>query len=309
MNKTIIIAGGSGLVGTHLARHLLQREYEVVILSRNPERLKAAEPGIRYAKWDVERKQIDADVFSKAHAVVNLAGAGVVAKPWTEAYRKEIVESRVSSGQTIVQALQSIPNNIETVVSASAIGFYGADQPGHIFTEADIPDENFLGEACRQWEASVDGVEAAGKRLVVLRIGIVLAPNGGALAEFVKPLRFRVAAVLGNGQQMISWVHIDDLCRMMIFAIENSRLSGVYNAVAPMPVTNAQLTHALAKAMYGKAYIAMPVPSFVLKIMMGERSIEVLKSTTVSSAKLAAAGFPFRYPGVDSAMQNLANEI
>jgi uncharacterized protein len=198
---------------------------------------------------------------------------------------------------------------VQAVVSASAIGWYGPDRPGHIFTEEDAANNEFLGQTCKAWEESVHEVRMLGKRLVTLRIGIVLAPDGGALAEFVKSLRFRIAGVLGSGKQMVSWIHIDDLCRMMIHSIESSNMDGVYNAVAPLPVSNAQLTHALAKAMYGKAYIGMPVPSFVLKIMMGERSIEVLKSTTVSAGKISAAGFPFRFASIDDAMKSLVREI
>ena len=179
--------------------------------------------------------------------------------------------------------LKNNDNKVKAIISASAIGWYGADDDNVLpFTEEAPADESFLGQTCKRWEAGIEPVTNLGKRLVKFRIGIVLSNDGGALVEFKKPLRFGVAAILGNGKQLVSWVHIDDLCNLFIAGIENENLSCSYNAVAPNPVSNKILTLTLAKAMKRKFFIPMLVPAFVLKIMMGQRSVEVLKSTTVS---------------------------
>jgi len=230
----------------------------------------------------------------------------VVDKPWTDAYKKEILDSRVNSSALIVNALTNIPNAVESVISASAIGFYGSDKPGHPpFNENDPADESFLGNTCVAWEESIRPVTKSGKRLSIFRFGIVLDKDGGALKEFIKPLNLRVASVLGTGTQIVSWIHILDLCRMLLFAIENKNISGFYNAVAPAPVSNEKLTVTLAHIMHGNTFVKMNVPAFALKLMMGDRSIEVLKSATVSSSKIEEAGFEFLFPAIEPALKNL----
>jgi len=304
--QTLLITGGTGLVGTKLSTMLANDGYRVIVLTRTPARSTSTHPNIRFAKWDVATGYIDPVAFAAADAVVHLAGAGVVAKPWTDAYKKEILDSRVRSGQLIVEAIKTLGNKITTVVSASAIGYYGADHGGQPFVETDAADHTFLGETCKLWEEAIQPVTALGRRLVICRIGIVLAKEGGALAEFKKPLMFRVAGILGGGHQVVSWIHIEDLCRIFKTALANETMHDVYNAAAPVPVSNSVLTIALAKAMYDNAFITLPVPKFLLKIMMGKRSIEVLKSTTVSVDKLLAHGFQFSYPTIEKAMQQLA---
>jgi uncharacterized protein (TIGR01777 family) len=308
-SKTILITGGTGLVGKELSQRLLQAGHSVIVLTRNPNKQKSLHPQLSYAAWDVKAGTIDAEALGKAHAIVHLAGAGVVDKPWTQAYKEEIVSSRVKSSELIIKALQQYPNQVEVVVSASAIGWYGADKAGHgPFIESDPPVRSFLGETCRLWEASISPVQQLGKRLVICRIGIVLANEGGALPEFKKSLAFRVAGILGNGKQMVSWIHINDLCSIFIKGLTDGNMQGVYNAVAPHPVTNRQLNLALAKAMYGKGFIALPVPSFALKLMMGDRSIEVLKSTTVSADKIEKTNFNFAFSTIESAVSDLVGQ-
>lgn len=298
------------MVGNALCRHLAEAGYKVIILTRSPSKAKAPaglEHLVSFAAWDINGQTIDENAVASADAVVHLAGAGVVAQPWTDSYKKEILDSRVNSSRLLVNAIKKVGGKVKTVVSASAIGWYGEDKPGQTvgFPEDTPAAEGFLGETCFQWEQSIKPVTEAGKRLVICRIGIVLSNEGGALPEFKKPLQFRVAGVLGNGKQMVSWVHIDDLCRIFRFAIEQEQMSGIFNAAAPFPVTNHHLTVKLAEMMYGTAFITLPVPAFVLKIMMGDRSIEVLKSTTVSSAKITGAGFQFDYPTIEKALSQL----
>jgi len=203
----------------------------------------------------------------------------------------------------LVNSLKTIPNKVKAVISASAIGWYGADTVARKFEESDMAAEDFLGQTCKQWEESIEPVAALGKRLIKLRIGIVLSTEGGALREFIKPLQFGIASILGSGRQIISWIHIDDLVNMFIKAIESEDINGVYNAVAPSPVSNKELILTLAKAR-NKFYIPVPVPSFVLKMMLGEMSIEILKSATVSSAKAEKAGFSFQYPSIAAAVKS-----
>lgn len=306
MAQTILITGGTGLVGKALAEALVQKGYHVIILSRTAND-KSPSGAVSYATWDVKKQEIDIAALQSADCIIHLAGAGVVEKKWTAAYKKEIVESRTESSRLIFEALQNNPNKVKAIVSASAIGWYGADKDTvKPFTELDKADESFLGNTCRLWEESIEPVEGLGKRLVKLRIGIVLSNDGGALAEFKKPLSFGVASILGNGKQIVSWIHIDDLCSLFIAGIENETLSGSYNAVAPNPVSNKTLTITLAKAMKGKFYLPLHVPSFVLKIMMGQRSIEVLKSTTVSCQKIQDSGFEFSFITIEAALEDLA---
>jgi len=210
----------------------------------------------------------------------------------------------------LLKALKENENKVKTIISMSAIGWYGPDPglPGytdHSFIETDPASNDFLGTTCKQWEESIEPVERSGKRLIRLRTGIVLSNKGGAIKEFRKPLRFGLATILGSGKQIMSWIHIDDLVRLFIYSIENSNLSGAYNTVAPNPVTNKELILQLAKAK-NNFYLPVHVPSFVLKIILGEMSIEVLKSATVSSNKIESTGFSFLYPTIQSAIQKLA---
>jgi uncharacterized protein (TIGR01777 family) len=310
-DKTILISGGTGMVGTALTNHLIAKGYRVIILTRNPRGvvMKADWSGkVSYAAWDVKEQTIDAIALAKADALIHLAGAGVVDKPWTDSYKKEILDSRVQSSKLLVNAIQKHGAKMQTVLCASAIGWYGADSTGKNipFTEEAPAAKDFLGETCKAWEESMHPVIQLGKRLVHCRIGIVLSNTGGALPEFKKSLRFRIAGILGSGKQMISWIHIEDLCRLFCYALETPALQGAYNGVAPLPVDNYKLNIALANSMYGNSFISLPVPEFVLKIMMGERSIEVLKSTTVSAQKILHAGFEFNYPNIETAMAELS---
>lgn len=306
---TILLTGGTGLVGRALSSALLEKKHNVIILTRSTKQM-AISPqpknGIQWVQWNVEAQTIDKDAVAKADYIIHLAGAGVADKRWTKKRKQEIVDSRVKSGALLVTALSEIENNVKAVITASAIGWYGADPviPNPIPFLEDAPaDTAFLGDTCRQWEQSIEPVTQLKKRVVKLRIGIVLSKDGGALKEFIKPLQFGVAAILGNGKQMISWIHIDDLVNMFMAAIENENMNGVYNAVAPKPVSNKELTLELARSRK-KFFIPFYVPSFILKLLLGEMSIEILKSATVSSIKIQQAGFNFKFPDIKSALKN-----
>jgi uncharacterized protein len=304
---TILITGGTGLIGKALSNALTAKGHQVIILTRDPKQGKASS-NISFARWDISKQEIDQEAVRKADHIIHLAGAGVADKRWTAARKKEIVDSRVKSSELLIKALKENDNKVQSVISASAIGWYGPDPviPNpRPFVEEDKPDTGFLGETCLQWERSIEPVQALGKRLAILRTGIVLSKNGGAIAEFKKPVKFGVAAILGSGNQVISWIHIDDLVRLYIRCIEDGKMQGVYNAVGPKPVSNSELTVKLAKEMKGKFYIPMHVPAFILKMMLGEMSIEVLKSATVSCVKVHLTDFTFQYPSIESAIPTL----
>lgn len=307
--KTVLLTGGTGLVGRTLTHHLITKGYKVIILTRKMPA--AAQEQVEYFTWNVSSQTIDVQAIQKADFIVHLAGAGVVDKRWTDAYKKEIKDSRTQSSALLVATLQNNTNKVKAVISSSAIGWYGADVISQgkqkRFVETDKPATDFLGETCKLWEESIEPVQQLVIRLVKLRTGIVLSNDGGALTEFKKPIKMGIAAILGNGKQMVSWIHIDDLCRMFIAAIENDLMIGSYNAVAPEPVSNKVLTMELATLMKGRFFIPAYVPAFVLKLMLGESSVEVLKSTTVSCEKIRQAGFTFLYPDIEHSLQQLCN--
>lgn len=308
---TVLITGGTGLIGKSLTTKLTAKGYDVIIMSRNPP-ISSNNPKVTYAVWNIEKQKIDSSAIATADYVVNLAGAGVLKKRWTKEYKRIIIESRTQSSDLLIKALKENNNHVKAVIAASAIGYYGEDPKPlnnkNVFIETGAADENFLGDTCRIWEQSIEPVIKLDKRLVKLRTGMVLTNDGGVLLEFKKPLRFGIAAILGSGKQMISWIHIDDLCRIYINAIENEQLSGTYNAVAPLPVSNKKLMLNLAARIRGQFYIPVHIPKFLLKLVLGEGSIEVLKSTTVSSEKIKTTGFTFLYPTIDSALKELCKK-
>jgi uncharacterized protein (TIGR01777 family) len=302
---TILITGGTGLIGTALTEALVAKGYDVIILSRSKKQ--SSQKNISYAMWDVHNQKIDEEAIKKADYIVHLAGANVGDKRWTQKRKKEIVDSRVDSGKLLVKALKEIPNKVKAVITSSAMGYYGPDKKmpnPKPFTETDPPYNDFLATTVVKWEHAIEPVKDLGKRLVFFRTGIVLSNEGGAYKEFKKPLKFGIASVLGSGKQTVSWIHIDDLVRLYIEAIENGKWNGVYNAVSPNPVNNRQLIEEIARQTKG-FHITATVPSFVLKIVLGEMSIEVLKSTTVSAARIHQQGFQFLFPEIESAVKNL----
>ena len=305
--RTILITGGTGLVGKEIVKHLLAKNYRIIILTRDPA-VRTENDGIEYAFWDPAKEIIDAEAVKKADAIIHLAGAGVMDKKWTDAYKKEIIESRTKSSELLIDTLRKNIHHVKVWVSASAIGWYGPDMiPGYAFTEEDKADPTFLGEVCRLWEESSKPAESLGIRVCRLRIGIVLAGKGGAYPQLRAPLKFGIASILGNGNQVVSWIQIDDLCRAFIFALENASMKGSYNAVAPDPVTNKMLTLVIAKKVKGKFFLPLHVPALILKLMLGSRSIEILKSTRVSARKIITQGFTFLYPGINTAIDAVEN--
>jgi uncharacterized protein (TIGR01777 family) len=305
--EIVIITGGTGLIGTALSDFLVSRGYEVIIFTRNPKSHRSSSPGISYAAWNIDSQSVNEEAFKKAKYVVHLAGAGVADKAWTEKRKREIVDSRIRSSELLIKALGGIQNEIVSVVSASAIGWYNQNM-SHQAVETDPADVGFLGKTCSAWENSIEPVRDLGKRLIILRTGIVLSNRGGAFPEFAKPVKFGIAAILGTGKQVISWIHIEDVCRLYMEAMIDPSWSGIYNAVAPNPVNNRNFILTLAKKMKGSFYIPIPVPNFILRLMLGDRSEEILKSSNISANKLKQQGFQFIYPTIDAAFRELIEQ-
>ena len=304
---TILITGGTGTIGKRLARLLLTGNHKVIILTRSLHHIENIQ-GVTYALWDISKKNLDITPLLEADVVVHLAGAPVMDKRWTTAYKKEIYDSRISSLELILNMLAANPNKVRTLVSASAIGWYGpgTEKP---FTENDPSNNDFLGTTCSAWEAMADKAGSLGIRVIKLRTGIVLSKEGGAYPQFKTPLRFGIAAIIGSGSQFISWIDVDDLSRMYKYAIENEHLSGAFNAVAPEPLTNKQLTITIAKVVKKSFYIPVYIPTFILRIIFGERSIEILKSAKVSCNKIKDAGFTFLYPSAEASIRHMESKI
>ncbi len=300
-NKTIVVSGGTGLIGQRLCKTLLDKGYEVRILSRqlNP----SMDKRMRSFAWDVSKNVVDERCFEGAVAVIHLAGEAIVDKAWTPARKKAIIDSRTDSVRLIYTALNSYNTSVKTVISAAAIGFY-SDRGDELLSENSPAGEGFLAESCIAWEQAIDEGEALGLRIVTFRTGIVLDVAGGALPPMALPVKFGFGANLGSGKQWISWIHWEDVVNMYLFAVEHSNLQGTYNMAAPEPITNSTFTQALAKQFKRPLWLPQ-VPAILLKAVLGERSAAILGSTRVAVSKIQDAGFKFNFPSISSALKNL----
>jgi uncharacterized protein len=294
---TILIAGGSGLVGSLLSDLLRAENHPVRLLTRTPK-------GSGQFFWNPGTGEIDKTALEGVAVVINLAGAGIANKRWTTARKKELIDSRVQSASLLFREMKSMEQKPKVYLSASAIGIYGNSGEAWMQEDSLPVDQNFLVDCCHQWEAAADQFKALGIRVAKFRIGIVMAKEGGALAEVVKPLRFGLGTYFGNGQAWWSWVHREDVCRAFIWAIDNPGAEGVFNLVAPNPVRGKALVVTTAQAMKQPA-VFLPAPEFALKLALGEMSAVVLNSNRVSSEKLTHAGFEFKWPVLDSALRDI----
>ncbi len=304
MTKTVRIgiSGGRGFVGRHLSALLISKGYAVTLFGRS-EAESTEFSNLSYARWDPEQTYCDTKALSCLDAMVHLAGAGIADKRWTAKRKKEIYDSRINGTRFLVEQLKQHAPNCKQLVSASAIGWYGQDGKNpSAFTEEAPAASDFLGETCYDWEAEAHKA-APELHTTLLRFGIVLGRESGAFPQFKKPLQMGIAPILGSGNQIISWIHIDDLCGIILHSLEQ-RLEGVYNAVAPQPVSNRQLMQTLRKVHAGYS-IALPVPAFLLKIVLGEMSVEVLKSCNVNAEKIIKAGYKFKFNTIEQAVIQL----
>jgi uncharacterized protein (TIGR01777 family) len=297
--EKVLITGASGLLGNAIIENLKQEDFEIITLSRIKKSDKNA------FTWNVEKGEIDEEAVKKADYIIHLAGEGIADKKWTDKRKKQIIESRTKSTQLLLKAIKNSGVNIKAFISASAVGYYGAINSEKIFTENDLPANDFLGQSCKAWEDSVDEISKLGIRTVKFRIGVVLSNKGGALPKMAAPFKYYMGAILGNGKQYIPWVHINDVAKAFVFAIKNKNLSGAYNLVAPNGgVSNKEFSKTLSKVL-SKPMFLPPVPSFALKFVLGEMADVVLKGSRVSSKKLVDSGFNFDYNDLEMALQSL----
>lgn len=295
--EVVLLTGGTGLIGTTLKPVLEQAGYEVILLSRTVKNEHSY-------LWDIEKNFIDKKAILNTTHLVHLAGAGLTDKPWTEARKKEIIDSRVDSAELLIKSFKQHQHELKTVIAASAIGYYGLETTAHRYSETDPAGSGFIAETCQRWEkATADFIEVS-DRLVQLRFGVVLEKHGGALKKIAQPIQFYAGAVLGTGKQFMPWIHIKDLCAQILFSIQNPKINGVYNAVSSAQSTNEEFTKAIAKTLH-KPIILPHVPPFVMRALFGELAEMVLEGSRVSNQKIKEAGFKFEFESLEEALEDL----
>jgi hypothetical protein len=300
MNKgKVLITGASGTVGKSLTQLLLTVGYEVVCLSRTV----SANDKIETYKWDIPKKEIDPNCINGVDIIVHLAGAGIADGRWTDERKHEIIESRTESIRLIYDLIKTRPNQVKRVVSASAAGYY-SDRGDDLMNEEDLPASDFLGECCVLWEQAVDEGLALDLSVVKFRTGVILDKKSGALQKLAAPIKLGFGAPLGDGKQWMPWIHLQDVVNMYFMGIADLSLNGAYNMSAPSPVTNKELTKAVAKQ-FQKPLWLPNVPAFALNLAFGEMGAVVLGSTKMSTEKIEKTGFKFLFPTIELALKNI----
>lgn len=295
--KTILIAGGSGLVGKCLLRSLDSTKYHIHVLSRFSHENTA---DVSYYKWDIYNEKIEAQAVN-ADVIINLVGAGIADKRWTENRKRLLIESRVRSAELLLKTVMEQNLRPELYLSASAIGYYGSRGTEHL-DEKGAPGSGFLSECCQLWEDAASMFEGIADRIVIARIGIVLTPKGGALPKMLMTKSLGLYSYFGDGKQIYSWIHIDDLVGSFLKIIADDSIKGIYNLVAPNPVSNYAFMHK-CKEVFG-GVLLLPVPAFVLKLIMGEMAHVVLDSAHVKSDKIKDAGYKFTFPSLSESLKD-----
>lgn len=300
IKKRILIAGGSGFIGTSLAKKLTENGYDVAILTRNPQ----IKSDYKSFYWDIYKGAFDANSLNNVDCIINLAGENISNGKWTLSQKQKIEESRVKSAELLFDAVQKQENKPETYISASAIGFYGAVNSDKIFIETDTRGQDFLAGICQKWENSASKFQTLGIRTAILRTGIVFSPLAGAFPQITQTLKFGFISSIGSGKQYMPWIYIDDLVKMYLFAFENTQIQGIYNAVVPEHITQKDLV-AKIRHLSGKSFKAPNIPAFLLKAMYGEMALILLYGSRVSPDKILKTGFKYDYPGIDLALNSL----
>ncbi len=291
----ILITGGTGFIGKELQKQLRSSGYEVVILSRS---------GGDF-HWDPSKGEMDFRALEGVDAIIHLAGAGIAEKRWTESRKEELIQSRVQSSQTLYQAMKQHPHQVHTLISASGIGYYGADTGEKLCEESTEPGQDFISTCTQAWEGSLKGMEDLGIRVVKFRIGLVMGNGGGIFPVLQKPIRWFIGANIGTGKQWQSWIHLKDLIGMFQWALQEKTMQGVYNAVAPEPIRQSELNQQLARAMHRPLFLPA-VPAFALRLVLGEMAVLVTGGNLVSSNRIQKeAGFSFRFVRFSEALKDL----
>jgi uncharacterized protein (TIGR01777 family) len=297
----VIVTGGSGLIGRALVDSLAQDGHEVIVLSRDPDVVKNLPRGACAEKWDGKTAQDWGKFVNGADAIVNLAGA-TISEKWTEAHKKEIRESRVNAGKAIVEAVKAAATKPRVVVQSSAVGYYGPRGAEEI-TEDTGAGNDFLASVCKEWEASTAELDTMGIRRPIIRTGVVLDKNGGALPKMVMPVKMFVGGPLGSGKQYFPWIHLHDEVAAIRWLIDNPNAHGVYNLSAPQPLTNKEFTQAIGKVLGRPTF--MPVPAFAMETMFGEMSTLLLDGQREMPMRLVKEGFKFKFTNAEAALRDV----
>ena len=294
--NTILISGGTGLIGRRLSYLLKAKGYKIHLLSRecNPKNL------FPTFLWNINQYTIDDSAFDGVSHIIHLTGAGVADKRWTNKRKNEILYSRVASTNLLYDTVKRLEVPLKSFVAASATGYYGSTTTDKIFKETNKPGNDFLSNVCKLWEKAINQFEHLKIRTVILRTGIVLSKEGGALKKMTTP----VITSIGNGKQFMPWIHIDDLCELYIKGIEDNKFQGVYNAVSTEHITNFSFSKVLSKIVK-KPFIPFMAPKVLLKIALGEMSSIILNGNRVSAEKIKQAGFKFKFGNLNKALKNL----
>jgi hypothetical protein len=301
MSRTVLITGASGLIGKPLTELLITKGYTVHQLSRSLDR---GNKGCKVFKWAVSKMEIDKKCLENVDVIINLAGEGIADKAWTNKRKEEIIKSRTGAIQLLHNVLKSNPNHqVKTFISSSAVGHYG-DRGDEVLTEDSEPGTDFLANTCLAWERAADKIENLHIKLIKFRTGVVLTTDGGALPKMAQPIKLGAGAVLGTGNQWVPWIHLEDAINMYVYALENEHLQGIFNMAAPFPVTNNELTQALAKQLNRPLWLPK-VPALALRIMLGEMCWVVLNSNRTSADKIIGTGFNFKFPKLEAALSDI----
>ena len=294
--NTILISGGTGLIGRRLSYLLKAKGYKIHLLSRecNPKNL------FPTFLWNINQYTIDDSAFNGVSHIIHLTGAGVANKRWTNKRKNEILDSRVASTNLLYDTVKRLEVPLKSFVAASATGYYGSTTTDKIFKETNKPGNDFLSKVCELWEKAINQFEHLKIRTVILRTGIVLSNEGGALKKMTTP----VITSIGNGKQFMPWIHIDDLCELYIKGIEDNKFQGVYNAVSTEHITNFSFSKVLSKIVK-KPFIPFMAPKVLLKIALGEMSSIILNGNRVSAEKIKQSGFKFKFGNLNKALKNL----
>jgi uncharacterized protein (TIGR01777 family) len=300
----VIITGATGFIGRALTEELAQGDYEIVVLSRNP-KIKSELNKISYIEWDTKNPNSWTDYVDGAYAVVNLAGENISAGRWTRKRKQMILHSRLNAGNAIVEGIKKVKNKPQVVIQASAIGYYGSRRD-EALEESSSPGNGYLPEVAQKWELSTKAVESLGVRHVIIRTGIVLGKDGGALPRLIQPFRFFVGGPLGSGRQWFSWIHLEDEIRAIRFLMENENLNGAFNLTAPVPLVMKDFCKILGQVMHRPCWIK--VPGFMLRLVMGEMAEALLLTgQRVLPKRLLETGYRFSYPEAEPALQQILN--
>lgn len=296
--KTVLITGGTGLVGKELSALLKSKGYTVTHLSRSP-----TQKHYQTFYWNINKNEIDDEAITSADAIIHLAGAGVADKRWSKEWKDEIYNSRIDSTKLLKEKVEKLNPELKHFISASAIGYYGWDTGDKLVNETSAKGDGFLADVVDDWEKVVDTFSELGIKVSKVRIGIVLSQHNGALVELMKPIKLGFGAALAPGSQYMSWIHVSDLCGMFEHILSNSK-EGTFNGVAPKPQTNEAFTKAVASHL--KKPLWLPnVPKFALRLIVGEMADILVGGNKVSSKKIEDSGFNFQFDTLDLALKNL----